>query len=67
MAVGPLIYDVSRKQNFQMKTTLVWSINDFYIYGMTSRMLLTIKLIPSLKKYGLFRGSCQVVINTETT
>lgn len=54
MAVGPLIYDVSRKQNFQMKTTLVWSINDFYIYGMTSRMLLTIKLIPSLKKYGLF-------------
>ena len=31
---GTLTYDVSRKQNFQMKTTLMWTINDFPMYGM---------------------------------
>jgi hypothetical protein len=31
-----LTYDVSRKQNFIMKTTLMWTINDFPDYGMVS-------------------------------
>jgi hypothetical protein len=29
-----LIYEVSKKQNFQMKTTLMQIINDFSMYGM---------------------------------
>jgi hypothetical protein len=29
-----LTYDVSRKLNFLMKTTLIWTINDFPAYGM---------------------------------
>ena len=33
---GALTYDVSRKQNFQMKTPLIWTINDFPAYGMVS-------------------------------
>jgi hypothetical protein len=28
-----LTYNVSRKQNFQMKATLIWTINDFSVYG----------------------------------
>jgi hypothetical protein len=31
-----LIYDVSRKQDFQMKLTLMWTINDFPAYEMVS-------------------------------
>jgi len=31
-----LTYDVSRKQNFQMKVTLMWTINDFPAYGIVS-------------------------------
>jgi hypothetical protein len=27
---GALIYDVSRKQNFLMKATLIWTINNFW-------------------------------------
>jgi hypothetical protein len=29
-----LTYEVSRKQNFLMKVTLMWIINDFLAYGM---------------------------------
>jgi hypothetical protein len=31
-----LIYDVSKKHNFQMKTTLMWTINNFPAYRMVS-------------------------------
>jgi len=31
-----LTYDVSRKQNFKMKTTLMWTINDFLAYEIVS-------------------------------
>jgi len=34
---GALIYDISRKQNFIMRATLMWTINDFPAYGMVSR------------------------------
>jgi hypothetical protein len=30
------MYDVKRKQTFQMKTTLMWTINDFPVYEMIS-------------------------------
>ena len=32
MSSGALTYDVSRKQNFLMKTALMWTINDFPAY-----------------------------------
>jgi hypothetical protein len=31
-----LTYDVSRKQNFLMRATLMWTINDFLVCGMVS-------------------------------
>jgi hypothetical protein len=31
-----LTYDISRKQNFVMRATLMWTINDFPAYGMFS-------------------------------
>ena len=31
-----LTYDISRKQNFVMRATLMWTINDFLAYGMVS-------------------------------
>jgi len=31
-----LTYDISRKQNFVMRATLMWTINDFPAYGMVS-------------------------------
>jgi hypothetical protein len=34
---GVVTYDISRKQNFIMKATLMWTINDFSAYGMLSR------------------------------
>ena len=34
--VGSNTYDVSRKQNFQMRAALMWTINDFPAYGMLS-------------------------------
>ncbi|XP_074300289.1 uncharacterized protein LOC141631530 [Silene latifolia] len=33
---GLLTYDVSRKQNFDMRAALLWTINDFPAYGMLS-------------------------------
>ena len=33
---GVLTYDVSRKQNFMMRETLMWTINDFSAYDMLS-------------------------------
>ena len=33
---GILTYDVSMKQNFQLKAALMWTINDFPAYGMLS-------------------------------
>ena len=33
---GVLTYDISIKQNFMMKATLMWTINDFPTYGMLS-------------------------------
>jgi len=33
---GVQTYDNSRKENFQMKVTLMWTINDFLTYGMVS-------------------------------
>ncbi|XP_058732953.1 uncharacterized protein LOC131604516 [Vicia villosa] len=34
--VGAWTYDVSRKQNFNMRAALMWTINDFPAYGMLS-------------------------------
>ncbi|KAL0313629.1 UNVERIFIED_CONTAM: hypothetical protein Sradi_5762200 [Sesamum radiatum] len=34
--VGVETYDVSKKQNFQMKAALMWTISDFPAYGMLS-------------------------------
>jgi len=34
--VGVETYDVSKKQNFQLKASLLWTINDFPAYGMLS-------------------------------
>jgi len=31
---GTLTYDVSLRNNFMMKATLMWTINDFPTYGM---------------------------------
>jgi len=31
---GALTYDISRKQNFVMRTTLMWTINEFPAYRM---------------------------------
>ena len=31
---GALTYDISRKQNFVMRSALMWTINDFPAYGM---------------------------------
>lgn len=31
-----LIYDIKRKQTFQMKATLMWTINNFPVYEMVS-------------------------------
>jgi hypothetical protein len=31
-----LTYDVLRKQNFFMRAALMWTINDFLVYGMVS-------------------------------
>jgi len=33
---GALTHDISRKQNFVMRATLMWTINDFPSYGMVS-------------------------------
>jgi len=33
---GALTYDISRKQNFLMRATLMWTINDFPAYEMLS-------------------------------
>ena len=32
--VGVQTYDVSKKQNFQMRATLMWTISDFLAYSM---------------------------------
>ena len=34
--VGVCTYDISRKQNFQMKAALMWTITDFLAYSMLS-------------------------------
>ncbi|XP_038983288.1 uncharacterized protein LOC120111038 [Phoenix dactylifera] len=34
--VGVTTYDIFRKENFQMKAVLLWTINDFPAYGMLS-------------------------------
>ncbi|XP_026657307.1 uncharacterized protein LOC113461438 [Phoenix dactylifera] len=34
--VGVTTYNISRKENFQMKAALLWTINDFSAYGMLS-------------------------------
>jgi hypothetical protein len=33
---GALTYDISRKQNFLIRVALMWTINDFPVYGMLS-------------------------------
>jgi hypothetical protein len=33
---GALTYDISRKQNFVMRSASMWTINDFPAYGMLS-------------------------------
>ena len=35
---GVLMYDVSRKQNFVMRTAVIWTISDFPAYSMLSGM-----------------------------
>ena len=34
--VGPTTYDISKKQNFNMRATILWTISDFLAYGMLS-------------------------------
>ncbi|XP_074288178.1 uncharacterized protein LOC141613344 [Silene latifolia] len=34
--VGVFTYDVSKKENFQLRASLMWTINDFPAYGMLS-------------------------------
>lgn len=33
---GVVTYDASKRQNFQLRATLMWTINDFPAYGMLS-------------------------------
>ena len=33
---GVQTYDISKKENFQMRAALMWTINDFPAYGMLS-------------------------------
>jgi len=40
---GIWTYDVSRKQNFLMRATLMWTINDLPVYGMLSGWSTTLK------------------------
>ena len=41
---GALTYDISTKQNFMLKATLMWTINDFPVYGILSRQMTQGKL-----------------------
>ncbi|WMV51044.1 hypothetical protein MTR67_044429 [Solanum verrucosum] len=41
---GVLTYDISTKQNFVMRASLMWTINDFPAYGMLSGWMTTGKL-----------------------
>ena len=34
--IGVETYDASKKENFQMRAALLWTINDFPTYAMTS-------------------------------
>jgi hypothetical protein len=36
LSSGALTYDISRKHNFLIRATLMWTINDFLAYGMVS-------------------------------
>jgi len=42
-----LMYDVSKKYNFQMKTTFMWTINNFSMYMMVSGWSILEKLVCS--------------------
>ena len=42
--VGVETYDVSQKQNFQMRASLLWTISDFLAYSMLSRWSTASKL-----------------------
>ncbi|WVZ01850.1 hypothetical protein V8G54_022656 [Vigna mungo] len=42
---GIWTYDISRKQNFLMRTTLMWTINDFPAYGMLSGWILGLTVV----------------------
>jgi len=75
-----LTYDVSKKQDFHIKATLMWTINDFPVYGMTSGWSTHEKLacsyyIKNNKAFTLANdgkmsffittdGSCQLIIST---
>ena len=37
---GVLTYDIVTKQNFMLRATLMWTINDFLAYGMMSRWII---------------------------
>ncbi|WMV24332.1 hypothetical protein MTR67_017717 [Solanum verrucosum] len=41
---GVLTYDISNKQNFIMRASLMWTINDFLAYGMLSGWMIAGKL-----------------------
>lgn len=43
--VGVSTYDVSRKQNFQMRAIIMWNVNDFLAYGMLSGWTIAGKLV----------------------
>jgi hypothetical protein len=76
-----LTYDISRKQNFVIKTTLLWTINDFPAYGMVSGWSMHEKLaypycMENNKAFTLTNGgitfffivtvvSCHRIINTK--
>jgi len=42
--IGVPTYDISLKQNFQIRVALMWSINDFPAYGILSGWMTACKL-----------------------
>jgi hypothetical protein len=42
---GVPMYDISKKQNFQLRAVLLWTSNDFSTYGMLSGWTTTRRLV----------------------
>ena len=60
--VGVETYDVSQKQKFQMRVSLLWTISDFSAYLMLSRWSTAAKLAyPHCMEYSMLFHSQMVV------